>query len=161
MGRGESVINVTLLQALFQTLHHQVIRPIHRAFPWATCLQHDPSVQCPHPRCIRTHDAFPRYCSILRRPIKLTRESKTTQRLAEVRLRSTLLLRRQRGSRLGQIGVCGLDERLDGRYDAGRGLALEGLGLEGLDNEGEDLCGLGEDGLVLSVGVLAADSPWE
>jgi len=76
------------------------------------------------------------------RPVKFSRESEATQRLAEVGLCCALLLRCQCGSRLAEVGVCGLDEGLDGCYNACCGLALEGFGFEGLDDKVEDLGGL-------------------
>lgn len=77
------------------------------------------------------------------------------QLLTEVGLCGALLLRCQCRSGLCKVRVGGLDEGLDGGDYAGCGLALESLGFESLDNEGKDLCGLGEDGLILSVIMLA------
>jgi hypothetical protein len=76
------------------------------------------------------------------------------QILAEVSLSSALLLRCECRSGLCQVGVCGLDQSLDGGDDASSGLALEGLGFEGLHDEGEHRGGLGEDSLVLSIVML-------
>jgi len=80
-----------------------------------------------------------------------------TRLLAEIRLCGALLVGRQCRSRLCEVGARGLDERLDGRNDAGGVLALQRLGLESLDDKSEDLGGLGEDGGILSIEALASN----
>jgi hypothetical protein len=94
-------------------------------------------------------------CRVSCGPVDFSRQSIATQRLAKVRLSGALLVGCQGSSNLCKVGICGLDEGLDGRNDSCGCLALEGFGLEGLDDKGEDLGGLREDSLVLSGRVVS------
>lgn len=82
--------------------------------------------------------------------IKLTIYERPSQPLAEVGLRSTLLLWCQSRGSLAKIGAGRLDQSLHGCDNAVRGLSLQSFGLQGLHNVVEDLCGLREHSLVLS-----------
>jgi hypothetical protein len=94
-------------------------------------------------------------CRVSCGPVDFSRQSIATQRLAKVRLSGALLVGCQGSSNLCKVGICGLDEGLDGRNDSCGCLALEGFGLEGLDDKGEDLGGLRKDSLVLSGRVVS------